>query len=257
MKRVKVEIIPYGEDNYSYLLQSLTDNSTALVDCGEALPIIKYLKDTQRSLDWILITHHHYDHTDGIQELMLNFPNAKVVKPKNESRIIFQGIEVGDSDTIPFGETCFKGVLVPAHTSHSTSFFIEENLFVGDALFSAGCGRIFDGDAHDLELTMDRFLSFSDSTKVYFGHEYTLANLRFAQSIEPKNRDVLSYIEQLNALSPKQSMTTPTTIGLEKKINPFFRFDEPELINSFDPKRTMTRTERIQRLRRMKDTFKS
>ncbi len=255
MKTIQIEVIPYFDDNYSYLIHCEKTGKNALVDCGDSSRVLDYLEKEQLKLDYVLATHAHYDHAGDIPELIKYFPNMTVVKPVGESRLTMHGMEVGDGDTIDFGEDRIEVISVAAHTKHCTSFSIQGCLFVGDALFSGGCGRLFEGQPSDLEKVMDRLSAYPDDTDVYVGHEYTVSNLKFACSIEPDNMEMKAYLQESIDKVSKGQYTTPTTIGLEKKINPFFRIDEESVIASIDPDRSLSRTKRMGVLRSKKDNF--
>lgn len=254
MGSLTISVIPYFDDNFSYLIQE-ENGLSAVVDCGDSNPIIDFLNSNSLNLDFILATHSHYDHAGDISSLMKEYPNAKLIKPKGESRIKESGLEVTNGETIDFGSTKIAAISVPAHTNYCLSYLIEDNVFVGDALFSGGCGRLFEGDPGNLESAMDKLSALSENTKVYFGHEYTLSNLKFALSIEPSNPDLLNYYEEVNAKANRKEFTTPSTIGLEKKINPFFRVDKTDVIKVIDPNEAMSRTDRMGMLRKLKDNF--
>jgi hydroxyacylglutathione hydrolase len=255
MVQLKVEVIPYFDDNYSYLIYFDADGPKALVDCGDAGPVFNFLDKMEWSLDFVLTTHSHYDHAADIPSLKKRFPGLKVVKPKGEARIPTPGIEVSDQDSIQFGEGEIRVMGVPAHTNFCVSYLVAGCVFVGDALFSAGCGRLFEGQAEDLESAMDKLASLPDDTLVYFGHEYTSANLRFAQSIEPSNKDIAAYIKQVEFNVAAGEYSTPSSIYLEKKVNPFFRIDQESVVQAIDPNRALSRTKRMAALRRYKDNF--
>ncbi|MCP4756602.1 MAG: hydroxyacylglutathione hydrolase [Proteobacteria bacterium] len=255
MKDIIVDIVPYYDDNYSYLIRSDRSGKTALVDCGDSGPVLDRLEKNGWKLDLVCATHHHYDHAGDIPELLKHFPQATVVKPAGESRISVNALEVRDGDFVPFGEYQIEVVAVPAHTKYCTSYFLEGNLFVGDALFSAGCGRLFEGDASDLEKAMDRLSSFPNQTNIYVGHEYTLTNLRFAASIEPDNLDIESYLREVREKLDRGEYSTPTSVEFEKKVNPFLRIDQESVIRSIDSDRQLDRTRRIGVLRSKKDAF--
>ncbi len=255
MNKIDVTVIPYFDDNFSYLITSGKDEKRALVDCGDAGPVLDLLEAKGWKLDYLLATHSHYDHAGDIPALKTAFPEMTVLKAKGESRIATPGTELVEGDEIEFGDTKIRAISVPAHTNYCLSFLIDESVFVGDALFSGGCGRLFEGQADDLMKAMDKLSSLPDSTLVYFGHEYTAANLRFAISIEPDNEDLKAYISEVSEKMNKRERTTPSSIELEKKINPFFRIDEESVIHAIDPNRSMSRTERMAALRRRKDQF--
>lgn len=255
MSQLQVEIIPYFDDNFSYLFYYSEDGPKALVDCGDAGPVLEFLNKKGWKLDLVLATHSHYDHAADIPALLNEFPDLSVVKPKGEARISVPAKEVIDGDEIPFGKGKIQILGVPAHTNFCVSYLIENNVFVGDALFSAGCGRLFEGKAEDLEKAMDKLASLPDETEVYFGHEYTLSNLKFAASIEPSNKAIQEYTEAAKAKAASGEYTTPSTIRLEKQVNPFFRIDEQSVINAIDQNGALSRTKRMAALRKQKDNF--
>ncbi len=255
MSRLKVEIIPYFDDNFSYLFYYNEDGPKALVDCGDAGPVLDFLERKNWTLDYVLATHSHYDHAADIPALSKEFPGLKVIKPKGEDRISTPAIEVSDGDTIKFDEGEIKVVAVPAHTNFCVSYYISDSVFVGDSLFSGGCGRLFEGQAEDLVTAMDRLRSLPGQTQIYFGHEYTLSNLKFAKSIEPSNQDLLDYIDRAGSMLSNGEHTTPSTVALEKLINPFFRIDEASVIQTIDPNGELSRTNRMAALRKQKDNF--
>ena len=255
MSSLKVEIIPYFDDNFSYLFYYNEDGPKALVDCGDAGPVLDFLERKSWNLDYVLATHSHYDHAADIPTLFKEFPGLKVIKPKGEDRISTPAIEVADGDSINFDQGEIKAIGVPAHTNFCVSYHVSDAVFVGDALFSGGCGRLFEGQADDLVVAMDKLRSLPEQTRIFFGHEYTTSNLRFAKSIEPSNQDLLSYIDRAESMLKDGEHTTPSTVFLEKQINPFFRIDEPSIIQSIDPNGALSRTNRMAALRRQKDNF--
>lgn len=255
MKNLSIEIVPYYDDNFSYLIHEKQAGITALVDCGEADPVLKHLKANNWSLDFILATHFHFDHAGEIETMKKHFPDAVVVKNDGEDRLQMKGMGVRERDTIGFGQFEIGVISLPAHTMYCTGYDIAGHVFVGDALFSAGCGRLFEGQPADLERAMDKIISYSDETKIYFGHEYTLSNIRFAQSIEPENNDLEAYREKVKEIVGSGQFSTPTTVGIEKKINPFLRIDHPDVIKAVDSENILSRTERMGKLRSLKDSF--
>ena len=164
-------------------------------------------------------------------------------------------VEINDGDTIHLGSLKIEAVRTPAHTRDITCFYLPGHLFVSDALFSAGCGRLFEGTAADLELAMDRFASFPPETLIYFGHEYTIANLRFALTVEPDNQDIQDYMSRCQEKLKAGKFTTPTTVAQELKVNPFLRINQEDVIRFVDPGGSYNRRERIGLLRKAKDNF--
>ncbi|MEE8184955.1 MAG: hydroxyacylglutathione hydrolase [Thermodesulfobacteriota bacterium] len=250
-----VKTIAYSSDNYCYLIHHPLTGKTALVDCGEAESVLRYLKREQWKLDVILLTHYHYDHTAGTSRVIKAFPNATIYSPLGEERIGFSSVKVKDGDEIPLGPLEVKAVSVPAHTRYCTNYYIRGHIFVSDTFFSAGCGRVFEGTALDLEKAMDRLASLPPETLIYFGHEYTLDNLRFAISVEPDNPDIIDYISKCQRRRGSGEFTTPTTLAQELKINPFLRIDHENVIKFIDPSGVYGRTERIGLLRKAKDKY--
>ncbi len=255
MNNLSIEIVPYYDDNFSYLIHEKQAGITALVDCGEADPVLKQLEANNWRLDFILATHFHFDHAGEIETMKKHFPDAVVVKPAGEDRLTMEAMEAKEGDTIGFGQIEIGVISLPAHTMYCTGYQIEGNVFVGDALFSAGCGRLFEGQPADLERAMDKITSCSDDTKIFFGHEYTQSNIRFAQSIEPDNKALDVYRQKVNETVGSGQFSTPTTVELEKKINPFLRIDHPDVIRAVDSEKKLSRTERMGKLRSLKDSF--
>jgi len=255
MKNLEIEIVPYYDDNFAYLIHDIQSNKTALVDCGEVEPVLRRLDEKKWQLDTILVTHFHFDHAGEIDVMKKSFPEVTVIKPAGENRLDVEGVEVKDGDTIFLGSTEVSVISLPAHTMFCTAYLADGNLFVGDALFSAGCGRLFEGQATDLERAMDKVAALSDDTNVYFGHEYTVSNIGFAKSVEPGNVALEDYRSSVDMKIGSGQFSTPTTVGLEKSINPFLRIDQPDVIKSVDPENKLNRTERMGALRSMKDNF--
>jgi len=255
MGNLIVDIVPYFNDNYCYLVHDDETGATALFDCGDANPVERRLKEKGWNLSMVLATHFHPDHAGGINNLIQAFPGAKVVKPAGETRLSMPGTEVGDRAEITFGNKTIQAISVPAHTRYCTSYYLEGSLFVGDTLFSAGCGRLFEGQPADLENALAKLSSYPDNTKIYHGHEYTLSNLIFAKTVEPDNQDIVDFHKQVHNMLGRGEYTTPTTLEREKKINPFLRVDQPSIVESIDPQGKLNRTERLGLIRRQKDNF--
>lgn len=219
-----MQIIPISAftDNYIWLI---VNNSEAFcIDPGEAKPVISYLDEHALKLSGILLTHHHFDHVGGVKDLLNFAPASKVYGPHDKRIVGITDYLAGGTELtiIPYK---FKVLNTPGHTSTHISFYESQFgwLFCGDTLFSAGCGRVFDGTFAELFNSLNIFKSLPNQTKIYCAHEYTKHNLCFAATIEPKNKDIQVHIANLTICS------LPSTIGLEKKINPFLRTDLPSL----------------------------
>lgn len=220
----QVSPIPAFNDNYIWTIADPAAPRVAVVDPGDAAPVRRYLEQHGLTLAAILVTHHHADHTGGVNELARAF-GAPVYGPANSS---FGGIDhpVADGDTVElFGQT-LQVREVPAHTLDHISYFnagTPSQLFCGDTLFLAGCGRLFEGTAAQMQQAMDYFRTLPDDTEIYCTHEYSLSNLAFAAAVEPENGDINAAIERCRRLRADNQPTLPSHIGTEKRINPFMR----------------------------------
>lgn len=226
---IDVTIIPVLKDNYAYLLEA-KNGDTAVVDPGEADPVIEVLESRGLKLNYILNTHHHGDHIAGNDALQGKY-GAKLVGPANEQdRIDGIDIPVHDGDVFSFGGDDIKAIETPGHTTGGVCYYFPrtEIVFTGDTLFSLGCGRLFEGTAEEMWNTMEKLAALPDDTKVYCGHEYTLANGEFCLTVEPENAELQKRLEEARALRDKNEPTLPSTIGLEKKTNVFLRAGSAE-----------------------------
>ncbi len=218
-------------DNYIWALASKSNNNIALVDPGDAYVCIDYLQKNNLVLSAILITHHHSDHVSGIKAL-LDYALEKawyvtVYGPANEN-IAQLDIKLKENDTVKLtGLGCEFSVLdLPGHTKGHIAYHNDEMLFCGDTLFSGGCGRLFEGTAKQMHHSLNKLAILSDNTLVYCAHEYTQANLSFALAVEPSNSNLHNYAERVKSLRKDEQATIPSTIGLERQINPFMRCHE-------------------------------
>lgn len=208
-------------DNYIWVYE---DNKEAIiVDPGEAEPVLDYIKEQELQLDAILLTHKHEDHVGGVAAILAEFPNTAIYGPSEVSDLA--NYVVKDGDTFErLGQT-INVLKTAGHTEEHISFIMNDSLFCGDALFSAGCGRVFTGDYEAQFTALQRFKELPDAVKIYAGHEYTLTNLQFAQTVMLDSTAVANELERVKDLSNKKVPTLPSTIGLEKEINPFLRAD--------------------------------
>lgn len=221
-----MEIIPLPafSDNYLWLIREGRD--AAVVDPGDAAPVASYLDQHGLRLRAILLTHHHADHIGGVSRLARD--DLPVFGPADESiPAVTDPRREGDLVEIPAMQLAFRVIDVPGHTQGHIAYYGHGALFCGDALFSAGCGRIFEGTAPQLYGSLRKLAALPDDTRVYCAHEYTLANLRFAQAAEPDNEARDRYLEACERERAAGRPTLPTTIGSEKRINPFLRCGAP------------------------------
>lgn len=222
--------LPAFNDNYIWVLH---DGRRALVvDPGESDGVLKWLGSEGIALDAILVTHHHGDHTGGVDALR-QATGARVIGPSRE--IVPEPLDrVSDGDTIELLGLRFEVLDVPGHTAghiayHCANVDGRPLLFCGDTLFSAGCGRLFEGTPQQMLTSLDRLAALPDDTRVCCTHEYTLSNLRFARAVDPDNTDLQAYEQHCQSLRERNLPTLPSSIGLEKQINPFLRVRVPAL----------------------------
>jgi hydroxyacylglutathione hydrolase len=218
-------------DNYGVLLHDSETGATASIDAPEAGPVEAALKETGWRLTDILVTHHHADHTQGIQALK-DRHKCRVVAPAAEAAKVPAVDEtVREGDTVKVGNLAANVIETPGHTlGHIAYWFHKDKLaFVGDTLFSIGCGRVIEGTPQQMWTSLKKLRDLPDETDIYCGHEYTLANIKFALSID-KDNPVLSAREaQAREQVQEGEPTIPVTIGDEKLANPFLRADSPDL----------------------------
>lgn len=222
--------LPAFNDNYIWAITNLDTSTFACVDPGDAAPVLSYAKDNQLTLNCILLTHHHHDHIGGVHELLTAFPDAVVYAPLDQ-RIPSRKTAVSAEDVVRVGNHAFRVISTPGHTASHICYYEPSMhwLFCGDTLFSAGCGRVFDGTMQTLYSSLHTLRNLPDDTKIYCGHEYTRQNLRFAATIEPQNHSINSYLNTL--MNSATLLSLPSTLQMEKKINPFLRTDTPSLQN--------------------------
>ncbi|MBD3316110.1 MAG: hydroxyacylglutathione hydrolase [Chitinivibrionales bacterium] len=227
MSSLTVKTIPILSDNYAYVV---SHGATALViDPGEPRPIREYVRKQNLDLEAVLLTHHHGDHVGGAGTLQRAF--GSLITSPDSQRIAGTDHMVRKDTTFRVGALEVRVLALPGHTStHVGYYFPQLNaLFTGDALFGAGCGRLFEGTAEQMLRSLRSATSSGDETLVYFGHEYTEENLLFALSIEPHNELVRARLETTRKLLACDEPTAPSTIAEEKQTNPFLRVSEPSI----------------------------
>jgi len=227
-----LEIVPLPafKDNYIWTLRSGT--KAAVVDPGEARPVREYLAREGVTLVAILATHHHPDHVGGIAELVgkSKFP---VFGPKGEPiPALTNPLGQGGKVEIPELGASFTVIDIPGHTRAHIAYYGLGSLFCGDTLFACGCGRVFEGTAAQMLESLSKLAALPDETKVYCGHEYTLANIRFARAVDPRNELLAAREERAQRLREAGLPTLPSTLGEERATNPFLRCAEPAVVDS-------------------------
>jgi len=222
--------LPAFKDNYMWTLRG--PRHAAVVDPGEARPVLDYLARESIELVAILATHHHPDHVGGISELIAQ-KRVPVFGPKGEP-IPEMTHPVADGDRVPIPELKaeFSVLEIPGHTRAHVAYYGAGSLFCGDTLFACGCGKVFEGTAEQMYKSLQKLAALPDETKVYCGHEYTLANVQFALRVDPRNAALQERERRSRALREAGKPTLPSTLGEERATNPFLRCLEPAVIDS-------------------------
>jgi len=256
-----IKPIKIFQDNYVWVLINEQNKLALIVDPGDATPILNWLNDHKVKPIAILITHHHWDHRNGINGLREKFDIPVYGSLLSKEDIITH--PVANDNTLSFPEIGinFQVIETPGHTLDHVVYFSPEHklLLSGDTLFSAGCGRLFEGTPEQMHKSLQKISMLPDDTSVYCTHEYTLKNLHFAAAVEPNNIDVLNHIEKVTILMQESQPSLPSYLLLEKKINPFLRCDQQAVISAVEKNFELTvnhLAETFSLLRKWKDNFK-
>ncbi len=247
-------------DNYIFLLYDREQNIAAVVDPAEAEPVLLQLQQLDASLVAIFNTHHHHDHVGGNLRLIQQYPLVTVYGGADDrGRIPGQQVFLQEGDRVTFGDRTGVIFFVPGHTRAHIAYYFpptsaEEpgELFCGDTLFAGGCGRLFEGTPYQMVESLSKLRNLPDNTRVWCAHEYTLKNLQFALTVDASNQELQSRFADVKAACSRDEATIPSILGIEKRTNPFLRWNQPVLqasVNSQDAVQTFAR------LRGMKDRF--
>jgi hydroxyacylglutathione hydrolase len=242
--------VPCLSDNYAYLV--VRGRLAAVVDPSQADPVLRAIDEHGLKLTEIWLTHHHWDHVGGIEPLMEECPIAHIRGSRYDAeheRIPRQTDALGEGDSFDFGGAKVEVLEIPGHTLGAIAFITEGNLFSGDTLFIAGCGRVFEGTMAMMSQSLAKLRSLPADTKVWCGHEYTVNNLRFARTVEPNNADIARALEEALATREARRFTVPGRLDRELATNPFLRFDDPSVAAGRDPVASFTA------IREAKDDF--
>jgi hydroxyacylglutathione hydrolase len=228
---MKINIIPCLSDNYAYIINDEKTNTVGVVDPSESLPIINFLKKENLKPNYILNTHHHYDHIGGNIELKKMY-NVKIVGFINDRHRI-PGIDImlKDNEKWVFGNSRVNVMHIPGHTLGHICFYFEKEkiIFTGDTLFSLGCGRIFEGTHKQMLKSLEKIKNLPKETKIYCGHEYTYKNAEFCMKYDKDNISLQKKFEKVKKLRSQNLPTIPTNIEEELKSNIFLRCDQNDL----------------------------
>lgn len=222
--------IPAFQDNYIWLILT-TEQKAWVVDPGDATPVFDELKKHHLTLDGILITHHHHDHSGGVAALLTQWPKARVVA-SHKSTVNGVNEPVTKSSEILCGDYSFKVLEIPGHTLDHVAFYHSDVVFCGDTLFSVGCGKVFEGTPGEMYQSLNKLRHLPDTIQIYCGHEYTLANLQFAEKVEPQNPMIQQKLQRVLLQRQNNQPTIPSLLAEEKAINPFLRCEEPSVIRA-------------------------
>ena len=253
---IDIEIIACLNDNYSFIIQDSASKKVAVIDPSEFTKIDKVISQKYKKLDYILNTHHHNDHIGGNAELKDKYKAKIVGSFLDKNRIPEIDITLKNNDKFKLGYINFVIFSVPGHTKGHIVFYSKEEkiVFTGDALFSLGCGRIFEGTYEQMFSSLNKFKSLPVDTKIYCGHEYTKSNFNFCYEYEQNNIHLKKKLKWINSRLKKMQPTIPTTIGDEINTNIFLRCNKQSLKKSLNME-ISTDQEIFNKLRDLKDNF--
>jgi len=253
---MKIEIIPCLNDNYSYLIHDEISNTVAIVDPSEFIPCDTIISKNYKKLDFILNTHHHYDHVGGNEELKKKY-NSKVLGFENDKNRIPQiDTVLKDNQEFKIGTLNFTTIFIPGHTRGHVAFYFKKErvVFSGDTLFSLGCGRVFEGTYKQMFQSLNKLKNLPGETKVYCGHEYTFKNLEFCLKFNPNNDFLKKKKDDIKLSLKNKKPTIPSTIADEIKANIFFRVNDPDIKKAINLENSPD-IEIFTKLRDLKDNF--
>ena len=256
MPGIEVTAIPAFSDNYIWLI-SCGGTSCAVVDPGDAQPVLDLLQEKGLDLCYILITHHHPDHIGGMKRLKEK-TGAKVFGP-HDPRIKGQDRMFAENETVslPALNLEFSVLEVPGHTSSHIAFFGHGCLFCGDTLFSVGCGRLFEGSPAQMQSSLDKLAALPDETRVFCAHEYTRSNCHFALAVEPDNEHLLRRCSEVEDRRVAGLSTVPSLLGEEIQVNPFLRSRQASVVAAAQQRKpgVQAGAETLAVIRTWKDSF--
>ena len=253
---MNIEIISCLNDNYSYLIHDNKSNTVAIIDPSEFAPCDKIISKKYKKLDYILNTHHHYDHVGGNKELKKKY-NSKILGFKSdEERIPNIDKLLEDNEEFNIGSIKFTTLFIPGHTAGHIAFYskTEKVIFTGDTLFSMGCGRVFEGTYDQMFESLNRIKNLPEDTKIYCGHEYTQKNIEFCIKYNPNNDLLKKTKNTIEEKLKNGEPSIPSTLLKEKQMNIFLRTDDLDVKNILNLKKA-SNLEIFTKLRDLKDNF--
>ncbi|MDS3859358.1 hydroxyacylglutathione hydrolase [Thermosynechococcaceae cyanobacterium BACA0444] len=251
--------LPIFRDNYVFLWHDPLNQTAAVIDPGDSQPVLDKLQHLQAQLTHLFITHHHWDHIDGISGLQARYPRVKIFgSAVDRGRIPGQTVFLEGGEILEFGGQAIEVLAVPGHTSGHLAYYVlpqanqPGELFCGDTLFGCGCGRLKEGTPAQLWDSLQRIRELPDQTRVWCAHEYTLKNIQFALTVDPNNASLQDRHRTTHLARQHQEATIPTTLGLEKQTNPFLRCEQLELQQAV---KATSSLQTFTRLRGMRDQY--
>lgn len=216
-----IKAVPFARDNYAWILTDTSTGTVAVIDPGEAAPVMEAIGEGR--LDLILLTHHHSDHIGGAEDLRQKYGARIAGAESDQARLPPLDLLLHDEDRIAVGHELGEVIATPGHARGHISFFFPSvpALFSGDTLFSLGCGRLLEGTAQEMVASLSRYARLPDNTRLYCGHEYTASNAAFALTRMPENEALRRRAKEVTALRAQGLPTLPVSLGVERQTNPF------------------------------------
>ena len=251
-----IDIISCLNDNYSYLIKDDQTNVVAIIDPSEFDPCDKKIVQKYKKLDFILNTHHHFDHVGGNEELKKKYGSEILGFERDKKRIPSIDVLLKDGQKFKIGNLNFKTIFIPGHTSGHIAFYLEKEkvIFTGDTLFSLGCGRVFEGTYQQMFNSLNKIKNLPEDTKIYCGHEYTKSNLGFCLKFNPNNKYLKDKERVIEEKINDGKPTIPSTIKDETQMNIFLRYDDSDVKDALNLQNASD-LEIFTKLRDLKDNF--
>jgi hydroxyacylglutathione hydrolase len=228
---LEILTLPCLSDNYAFLAHDASSGETALIDAPEAGPILEALDARGWTLTHVLLTHHHYDHVDGLADILSKHPAQVIGAAADAHRLPDLDVQVSEGDTMSLCSENVQVIDVSGHTLGHVAFFFPDAkaVFTADSLMALGCGRLFEGTPAQMWDSLSKLSALPDDTTVYSGHEYTQANGKFAVTVDPDNPDLQARIRDIAEKRAQDIPTVPSSLALERATNPFLRAADPAI----------------------------